>query len=268
MKRQLILSILLFSLLSSARPCDSTGISPKVTHTAWYSHSEHIFRRVDIYVPEGYEHTSLPALYLIHGINGYEGSWQDMGGAIDTLNAMIAAGRCRPLILVMPDCNKWPLKQRPVNHGNLWKCLTHYGKLSREHQLEHALSDLITMIDSTCCVTPYCAVAGLSDGGRMAANVANLRSDCVRSVGLFSPVLHKNQLPTAITDSRLSTFDFRLSTNYYIYVGEIDIFYASGHRFHRRMKRAGYPHRFTKIHAGHNWHMWRLCLSDFLAQQY
>ena len=88
---------------------------------------------MDIYVPEAQE--PLPVLYLFHGINGYEGSWQDQGGAVDTLRKMIAEGRCEPMILVMPDCNKWPFKERPVSHGNLWKCLMHYGRLSREHEL-------------------------------------------------------------------------------------------------------------------------------------
>ena len=100
--------------------------------------------------------------------------------------------------MVMPDCNKWPFKERPVSHGNLWKCLMHYGRLSREHELEQSISDLMDMIDTTYCVSS-CAVAGLSDGGRIAANVANLRPDRVRQVGLFSPVLHKDQLPNDST---------------------------------------------------------------------
>ena len=168
---------------------------------------------MDIYVPEAAEEP-LPVLYLLHGINGYEGSWQDKGGAIDTLRNMIADGRCKPVILVMPDCNKWPFKERPVSHGNLWKCLMHYGRLSREHELEQSISDLMDMIDTTYCVSS-CAVAGLSDGGRIAANVANLRPDRVRQVGLFSPVLHKDQLPNDST---------RI---YSIYVGKEDIFAPS-----------------------------------------
>ena len=204
---------------------------------------------MDIYVPEAQE--PLPVLYLFHGINGYEGSWQDQGGAVDTLRKMIAEGRCEPMILVMPDCNKWPFKERPVSHGNLWKCLMHYGRLSREHELEQSMSDLMDMIDTVYCVSS-CAVAGLSDGGRIAANVANKRPDRVRQVGLFSPVLHRDQMPHDSTQL------------YVIYVGSDDIFAPSGKRFHRRLSRAKHPHEYVVLKGNHNWRMWRRCLPLFM----
>lgn len=190
----------------------------------------------------------------MHGINGYEGSWQDMGFAVDTLNKLISEGRCKPVILVMPDCNKWPFKERPTHHGNLWKCLIHYGRLSREHELEHAISDLMDMIDTTYTVSNVCAIAGLSDGARMAANVAKTRPDRIRAVGLFSPVLHKDQLPKDSTQM------------FSIYVGKDDVFFLSGERFHRRLRRAGYPHEFVVLNGSHNWRVWRQCLSLFLAE--
>lgn len=204
---------------------------------------------MDIYVPEAQE--PLPVLYLFHGINGYEGSWQDQGGAVDTLRKMIAEGRCEPMILVMPDCNKWPFKERPVSHGNLWKCLMHYGRLSREHELEQSMSDLMDMIDTVYCVSS-CAVAGLSDGGRIAANVANKRPDRVRQVGLFSPVLHRDQMPHDSTQL------------YAIYVGSDDIFAPSGKRFHRSLSRAKHPHEYVVLKGNHNWRMWRRCLPLFM----
>ena len=234
-----------------ARSSDTTKISPEIIHSFWYCHQEHIFRRVDIYVPEAEE--PLPVLYLLHGINGYEGSWQDKGGAVDTLRTMIADGRCEPMILVMPDCNKWPFKERPVDHGNLWKCLVHYGRLSREHELEQSISDLMDMIDTVFCVSS-CAVAGLSDGGRIAANVANIRPDRVRQVGLFSPVLHRDQLPHDSTQV------------YFVYVGNEDIFSPSGKRFHRRLARTRHPHEYVVLKGNHNWRMWRRCLPLFMEQ--
>ena len=205
---------------------------------------------MDIYVPEAQE--PLPVLYLFHGINGYEGSWQDQGGAVDTLRKMIAEGRCEPMILDMPDCYKWPFTQRPVSHGNLWKCLMHYGRLSREHELEQSMSDLMDMIDTVYCVSS-CAVAGLSDGGRIAANVANKRPDRVRQVGLFSPVLHRDQMPHDSTQL------------YAIYVGSDDIFAPSGKRFHRRLSRAKHPHEYVVLKGNHNWRMWRRCLPLFMG---
>ena len=196
----------------------------------------------------------MPVLYLIHGINGYEGDWQKKGGAVDTLIRMMEEGRCQPMILVMPDCNKWIIKERPISHGHRWKCIMRYGKLSHEHELEYAISDLMTMIDTTYNVTDECSIAGLSDGARIAANVANTRPDKIRTVGLFSPVLHKDQLPKDPTQV------------YRIYVGKNDFLKPRGNRFHRRMTKAGYPHQYSELKGSHNWLIWRQCLADFLTQ--
>ena len=192
-------------------------------------------------------------LYLIHGINGYEGAWQDRGSAVDTLATMIAEGRCKPMILVMPDCNKWPTPERPLVRGSLWQCLTHYSQLSHEHILEYAVSDLMTMIDTTYAVTEQCSVAGLSDGARIAANIANIRPDRIYTVGLFSPVLSKKQLP------------INTGQQFYIYVGKNDFFKPNGKRFHRRMNKAGYPHLYIENKGNHDWPVWRQNLSDFLS---
>ena len=225
-----------------------------------------MFRHVDIYIPAAITNdkspygasrskeitnTPYPVFYLLHGINGYEGSWQDKGSAIDTLEALIASGRCQPLILVMPDCNKWPFVKRPVDRTNKWKCVLNYSRLRREHRIEYALSDLIDMIDSTYCVsTGY--TAGLSDGARMAVNIANLRPDCIRAVGLFSPVMQNKQMPRDTTQ------------NYSVYVGTKDIFKPSGAHFHKRLLKAGIPHRYIEWRYSHDWDMWQDCLSDFL----
>lgn len=236
-------------------PMYSENAEREIIHSFWYSHSEHVFRRVDIYVPtccQADMDTPLMPLYLLHGVNGYEGSWVDLGHAIDTLEKFIAEGLCKPMLLVMPDCNKWQIQERPMPHGQLWKCLFHYSKLSHEHQLEYALSDLMDMIDTTYCVTTECAFAGLSDGARMSCNIANLRPDRVRSVGLFSPVLHKNQLP-------------KDTTQYYaVYVGKNDIFYSYGYRFHKRLCKEGVSHEWATIRGHHDWPVWQECLARFL----
>ena len=204
---------------------------------------------MDIYIPEG--EGPFPVLYLIHGINGYQGSWQDKGGAVEMMESKMAQGLCPPMILIMPDCNKWPYKVHPGGK-NLCRYLFRYSRVSREHEIEYSISELMAMVDTTYTVSGYCAIAGLSDGARIAANVANLRPDCIRTVGLFSPVLHKEQVPKDTTQT------------YYVYVGTKDIFGANGRRFHRRLNRAGYPHHLIELPGSHNWLMWKQCLSDFL----
>lgn len=228
----------------------------QIIHTRWYSHCENQYRRVDIYLP----HSSIrpspirhyPVLYLLHGINGYEGSWAERGRAIQILENMIARGQCQPMILVMPDCNLITRADRP-SHYSIGNNIVHYPRLRCEHRLDHALSDLIDMIDTTYCVLPQCSIAGFSDGARIAANLSNLRPDRVSAVGLFSPVVNAAQLPCDGNHAHWA-----------IYVGRQDMFYRNGRRFDRRLDKRGCDHTFVELSGGHTWRTWRECLIDFL----
>ena len=255
MKVILTIFICLCCLPSSIAANKPANASPKILHTQWYSHSERLYRFVDIYVPQGYNEErdgELPMLLLLPGIGGYEGSWEEMADACDTLEALIAAGRCKPTLLVMPDCGRWPKTGRPSYHNRtLWLCMLRYPRLIHEHQVEYALSDLIDMVDSTFCVSS-CTVAGLSDGARQAINIGNKRPDRIRRVAVFSPVWHNDQKPTDRTQQ------------YYIYAGERDFFYPYGQRFKRYLEKTGQPFEWVVFDEKHNWAMWRRCLSHFL----
>lgn len=236
----------------------------------WYSTNERIFRRVYIYLPAGYEQpdtanpltpnplTRYPVLYLLHGMNGYEGSWTERGRAIQILENLVAEGKCRPMILVMPDVTVAPNEDNPI-HRTLWSSMCNYSRLCHDHNIEHALVDLVQMVDTTYRVSDERMIAGLSDGARLAANVANLMPMGFQTVGMFSPVVHKEQLPTTITDSSLLT-------KYYVYTGKGDFFYGNAKRFKRRLQKAQIPYEYTESFGGHTWRNWRYYLSDFLSR--
>lgn len=213
---------------------------------------------MDIYLPsvDSVQDAALPVLYLIHGINGYEGSWQERGHAIDTLERLMAEGKCPPMIVVMPDCNKWPYKPHP-GKKNLWRYLMRYNRISHEHDIEQSVCELMDMIDSTYCVSG-CMIAGLSDGARIAVNVAKLRPERFAAVGMFSPVVHKAQLPG---DSiQYSAFSIQ------IYVGKSDFFYPNAKRYHKQLKKMNYPHQWIILSGQHDWPVWREGLSLFLQE--
>ena len=224
--------------------------------TNWYSTAEGLSRRVNIYLPAGYS-DSIPVLYLIHGLNGYEGSWAERGRAIRVLENLVAQGKCQPMILVMPDVNVEVHEDSP-SHYSLWKNICNYSRLCHDHNIEQALVELTAWIDSTFRVSDKHYIAGLSDGARLAANAANLLPGYFSAVGLFSPVVHKEQLP--VTNDQL------LTTNYYIYTGKSDMFHANAKRFNRRLEKAQAPHEYTETLGGHTWRNWRLYLSDYLIK--
>lgn len=67
-------------------------------------------RRMSIYFPSGYftkksKKKKYPVLYLLHGSGGDEDSWLDDGRAMEILDNLISQGRCKPMIVVMPNGN-------------------------------------------------------------------------------------------------------------------------------------------------------------------
>lgn len=254
--RTILAVFCLLPMIAATNDSIGTAYRDRVLHAQWYSHSERIYRFVDIYVPDCYDacsDDSLPALLLLPGMGGYEGSWAEMADACDTLETLIAAGRCKPTLLVMPDCGPWPKTGRPSYHNRtLWPCMLRYPSLIHEHRVEYALSDLIDMVDSTYCVSSY-TVAGLSDGARQAINLGNTRPDCIRRVAVFSPVWHWwYHQPVDSTQQ------------YYVYAGERDFFYPYGKRFRRYLTKTNHPYEWVVFNEKHTWTMWRQCLSHFL----
>ena len=234
----------------------------EVIRTTWYSSKEGLNRRVNIYVSSAISYQPsegerpaeggrrFPVLYLIHGINGYEGSWAERGRAIHILENMVAEGLCEPMILVMPDVNFGVHEDRPSYH-TLWNSIFNYPRLSHDHDIDLGLTDLIQMVDSTYPISEKHYIAGLSDGARIAANTVNLCPGYFDAIGMFSPVVHKAQMP-------------KDSTTVYIYTGRKDMFHPNAKRFNKRLEKADMPHVYTETIGGHTWRNWRIYLVDFL----
>jgi len=74
----------------------------------WYaSPTLGLTRRTYVYTPAGYEGSAAryPVLYLLHGGGGDEDAWNTMGRASMILDNLIAQGKTRPMIVVMPNGN-------------------------------------------------------------------------------------------------------------------------------------------------------------------
>ena len=63
-------------------------------------------RRMTIYTPPGYNKGGkYPVMYLLHGSGGDENAWSELGRAAQILDNLIAAGKAKPMIVVMPNGN-------------------------------------------------------------------------------------------------------------------------------------------------------------------
>jgi len=74
----------------------------------WYdSPTLKLERRMYVYTPAGYAigNQKYPVLYLLHGAGGDEDAWNNMGRASVIMDNLIAAGRAKPMLVVMTNGN-------------------------------------------------------------------------------------------------------------------------------------------------------------------
>jgi enterochelin esterase family protein len=180
---------------------DSTAVfqSQAVPHgsltSSWFQSSAlQASRRMFVYTPPGYEagKTRYPVLYLLHGSGGDEAAWPDMGIANIIMDNLIAAGKAKPMIVVMPNAywNEYasldlagPRKAAPPGVGG------GTGGQSVEANIQAIVGELIPFVEKNYRTVPgrdNRAVAGLSMGSGIAANVGLKRLDVFASVGLMS----------------------------------------------------------------------------------
>ena len=71
----------------------------------YYSKVLKTLRRLHVWTPAGYEKSAdkLPVLYLIHGGGDNDASWPGVGCAGNILDNLMAEGKMKPMVVVMPN---------------------------------------------------------------------------------------------------------------------------------------------------------------------
>ena len=167
----------------------------KVAHgevrAKWYlSKTTGEWRRAFIYTPPGYdEHstTRYPVLILQHGSGENETGWTRQGRAQFILDNLIAAGKARPMIVVMDrGYAQQAGTPSPTGGSGAWTQNLHLAFASFEDVVVH---DLIPMIDASYRTIPdreHRAMAGLSMGGMQTLFITLQHLDLFAYIGSFS----------------------------------------------------------------------------------
>lgn len=163
-----------------------------------------------VYTPPGYStDREYPVLYLLHGIGGNENHWTQFGVANVILDNLIADGKARPMIVVMPNgrasnepstlfagrgggnrAGGGPGAGGPraggagAPGGGMGVEFQAYAAFERE-----LIDDLIPYIEANYSVIgdrEHRALAGLSMGGGQSLNFGLANLDVFASVGGFS----------------------------------------------------------------------------------
>jgi enterochelin esterase-like enzyme len=224
-------------------------------------------RHVMVYTPPGYDADAqkrYPVLYLQHGGGEDETGWTRQGHVNFILDNLIAAGKARPMIVVMEKGYAAKAGSPPPSIGK-------GGKGGPSAFEDVVLKDLIPMIDSTYRTMPdrdHRAIAGLSMGAGQALQIGLNHLDLFSAVGAFSGA-GKADPKTAYGGvfANPEVFDKKVSL-LYLHSGTVSLdanIHKSAESLFQTLQQSGIKNvvfRDAKGYA-HEWQTWRYALHDF-----
>ena len=232
-------------------------------------------RRMTVYTPPGYEENKsrYPVLYLLHGSGGDEDAWITLGAVPRIMDNLIAEGKSKPMIVVMPNGN--PSKQAAP--GETQENLAYKPVMSntlsgyKEGSYEVSFKEIVDFIDSRYRSKPEKsgrAVAGLSMGGFHSLFISAIHPDVFDYVGLFSPGI--NFTTVNMTNPAYNNLEKKLGLQmkkgvqlYWLAIGTTDRLYEPVQEFKKKLDDLHFPYKYVKSTRGHIWSNWRSYLLQF-----
>jgi enterochelin esterase-like enzyme len=186
----------------------------------YWSASLGVMRRAHVYTPPGYMRDSAqyPVLYLVHGAGDSDDSWTSVGHAQYILDNLIAAGKAKPMIVVMP------FGHTPERPGA--------NMLANADFAQDLMKDLIPYVDGhwrTIGRPGARAMAGLSMGGAHTLQYGLTHPELFSYIGIFSMGLLSADQVTAYeaANGPALTRSAKSMKLVYYAIGNKDFLYAS-----------------------------------------
>lgn len=251
-------------------------LTQKVPHGTvsgrWYdSPTLQMNRRISIYTPPGYEkgNVKYPVLYLLHGMGGDEDAWLNFGRSAQILDNLIAQGKIKPMIVVMPNGNASQEAAPGRSSQNFYKPTMMLPK-TMEGSVEISFPDVIKFVESnyrTIKKKSGRAIAGLSMGGFHSLHISKQYPDMFDYVGLFSAAItpfEKGVSPIYENmDEKLKIQFDKKPKLYWIGIGNTDFLYKANEEYRQKLDEKGYKYTYFENEEGHIWKNWRIYLTEF-----
>jgi enterochelin esterase family protein len=222
----------------------------------WYTSSTYggVQRPIWVYTPPGYDkgQGTYPVLYLLHGANDHENSWLTTGRANDVLDNLIAEGKAKAMLLVMPQHLAGPTGVQPAVQGGF------------VHEFE---TDIVPWVQKTFRVANNAenrGIAGLSMGGQQTITISMSRPDLFKYVGVFSIGQADANREAFYADKLPKLNKINAWKVHWWAWGKVDFLQANATKTVDYLKSKNVKFTTTKESAGgHDWRNWRDYLNEF-----
>ena len=216
-----------------------------------------------VYTPPGYDAKSkreYPVLYLLHGWSDRANGWIAVGQAPKILDALLAQGKIKPMVVVMP------LGYGEISfvlaHTEMWKQPATVARNTDLFQ-KALLTEVLPRVEAEYHVSKKRedrAITGLSMGGLESLTIGLTNTDKFAYVGGFSSAVHNEGYATQMAGLNPKTADLRVL---WIACGTEDHLIEPNRKFIAFLKSKDMAVTAIETPGMHTWMVWRDNLIHF-----
>ena len=219
-----------------------------------------------VYTPPGYDPTArhlYPVLYLLHGFSDDASAWTAVGRANVILDNLIARGKAKPMVIVMPLGYGAPeiLLRHGPGSGDPVLRQRNYDKFR-----EALVTEVMPQVEKTYRVSKdrnERAIAGLSMGGAESLNTGLSTIDRFAWIGAFSAGKVADDF-----NAQFPRLDSSVNAKLHllwIACGTDDRLIEQNRKFREWLKSKDIRHTDIETPGAHTWLVWRRNLAEFTA---
>lgn len=239
-----------------------------ISEVTYWSSTLKRFRRLHVYTPPGYETGTdkYPIFYLLHGAGDSDASWSTVGRAGTILDNLIAEGKAKPMVVVMPHGHTGPFGSG--------------SPLTGAFEPEFA-ADIMPQVEQRYRVytdRAHRAIAGLSMGGAQTLNIGIPHLDEFAYLGVFSSGIFgitggrggmQQQGPSFEEKNKAILDDPNLKSGlklFWFSTGKKDFLIDTSRATVEMFKKHNFNVVFQESEGAHTWDNWRDYLHEFAPQ--
>jgi len=228
----------------------------------YFSRVTNSWRQFYIYTPPSYDsavNNNYPVLYLLHGGGEDERGWAAQGKTDLILDNLIAAGKAKPMLIVMMDGN--------LGSGGI----AGFGERSLqlfERELKEAVMPVVEKNYRIAKGSANTALAGLSMGGLQTLYAGIKNTDQFAYLGVFSSGWWANQPALSAPQyefmkNNSAAINNNLKSFWIAQGGKEDIAHANGKIMLAKFDEMNIKYQYSEYPGGHTWPVWRNNLFNF-----
>lgn len=213
-------------------------------------------RMVYVYTPPGYEKSkqNYPVLYLLHGNGQIEASWVWTGRANVIMDNLLADGKIKPMVVVMP----YGHVPREIKTASTGAGPAPNDPAAIEKELIGAVKPLVEGKYRVLTDRNHRAIAGLSMGAAQSLNIGLHNVDQFAYIGAFSGSGNRTEWDKA--DAAMLNQKLKVL---WLGCGTDDFAYPGVKALADLLTKKNVKHVWNESGGGHSWPNWQFYLAKY-----